>query len=450
MSKQSAHFVAIVGGGIAGSEAAYQLSQRGINSVLFEQNHLPYGKIEEGLPKWHINLRNQEEQKIDDKLQLSGVHFVPGVRFGHHIRLKELLDWGFSAVLLAFGAWRDRRLLIPEIDQYIGKGFYYQNAFVSWFNHNHQTGYSGPICEVRDQAIVVGGGLASLDVAKILMLESTVQAMCKQNYPADILTLEREGITAVLKKYNLNFRKLGLHGCTIFYRKRIIDMPLAPMPENVEEKRKEKIYELRRRILQNFQQKYLFKVEECHSPVDKIVSNDRMQGLIFQKNRYLDGAFYANGEERLPVHSPLVISAIGSVPEVFPEVPVRDELLDIEDSKTGKLRGFDNVFALGNAVTGRGNIRESLIHSRDVSRQIMEEFLSGNDFTITEQVRAQENNTRKVVAEIGERLRHWRLPPAEVREQILRRIREMQQRVGYAEDYPGWIQRYRPPRLEDQ
>jgi flavin-dependent dehydrogenase len=70
------HFVAIVGGAVAGSEAAYRLSQRGIYSVVFEQNALPYGKIEDGLPMWHVKLRNSEERKIDDKLTQPCVFFV--------------------------------------------------------------------------------------------------------------------------------------------------------------------------------------------------------------------------------------------------------------------------------------------------------------------------------------------------------------------------------------
>ncbi|TDI96521.1 MAG: oxidoreductase, partial [Caldithrix sp.] len=37
------HFVAIIGGAIAGSEAASRLADRGIYTVVFEQNLRPYG-----------------------------------------------------------------------------------------------------------------------------------------------------------------------------------------------------------------------------------------------------------------------------------------------------------------------------------------------------------------------------------------------------------------------
>jgi flavin-dependent dehydrogenase len=71
------HLIAIFGGAVSGAEAAYQLSQRGIESVVFDQNILPYGKIEDGLPKWHAKLRDQEEEKINQKLNHELIHFVP-------------------------------------------------------------------------------------------------------------------------------------------------------------------------------------------------------------------------------------------------------------------------------------------------------------------------------------------------------------------------------------
>ena len=50
------HIVAVFGGAVSGAEAAFQLAERGIKTVVFDQQLLPYGKIEDGLPKWHAKL----------------------------------------------------------------------------------------------------------------------------------------------------------------------------------------------------------------------------------------------------------------------------------------------------------------------------------------------------------------------------------------------------------
>ena len=78
----SKHMVAIFGGAVSGAEAAYQLSQKGISVFVFDQNTLPYGKIEDGLPKWHVKLRDKEEKKINEKLSHPLVTYVPNVQLG--------------------------------------------------------------------------------------------------------------------------------------------------------------------------------------------------------------------------------------------------------------------------------------------------------------------------------------------------------------------------------
>jgi len=53
------HLAVVVGGAVAGAEAVAQLTARGIRCVVLEQNPRPYGKIEDGLPRWHVKLRAQ-------------------------------------------------------------------------------------------------------------------------------------------------------------------------------------------------------------------------------------------------------------------------------------------------------------------------------------------------------------------------------------------------------
>lgn len=109
-NSNQAHCVAVIGGATAGAEIASRLAERGVAVFVFEQNRRPYGKIEDGLPRWHEALREKEYETIDAKLTRSGVEFVPNTKIGRDVAFAELAnEWGFSAVVLANGAWRTGR-----------------------------------------------------------------------------------------------------------------------------------------------------------------------------------------------------------------------------------------------------------------------------------------------------------------------------------------------------
>ena len=52
--------VLIIGGAVSGSTAVKKLTDEGIRCVVVDQNRMPYGKIEDGLPRWH------EKQRINE------------------------------------------------------------------------------------------------------------------------------------------------------------------------------------------------------------------------------------------------------------------------------------------------------------------------------------------------------------------------------------------------
>ncbi len=198
MSKQATHYVAIIGGAVAGSVAAEILAERGIQVVIIEQNKKPYGKIEDGLPRWHREQRTQEYARIDARLKKPGVTFSPSTRLGSDLDFKELVDqWGFSAVILANGAWRDRNVGVEGADEYIDKGLIYQNPFIYWYNHKNEKSYSGPRYEAPDETLVLGGGLASIDVVKILQLENYERALRAKGVETGMHELEKKGIPAI-------------------------------------------------------------------------------------------------------------------------------------------------------------------------------------------------------------------------------------------------------------
>ena len=54
------HVVAVIGGATAGSEVAHILAERGALVAVIEQNSRSFGKIEDGLPRWHAKQRKDE------------------------------------------------------------------------------------------------------------------------------------------------------------------------------------------------------------------------------------------------------------------------------------------------------------------------------------------------------------------------------------------------------
>jgi len=442
MEIHPAHVGCVVGGGIAGSEAAARLAERRIHCVVIEMEALPYGKIELGLPKWHAKQRDQEERKIDQNLDNPYIHYVPCTRLGEDITLDEIQGWGLSTTLLAVGAWRDRPLAVPGIDEFQGKGFYYQNPFVAWFNQCHEPAYLGSDIELCDDAIVIGGGLASIDVVKILMLGLTQAALQKRGIEPNLLTMEKKGIPRTLETLGISWSELGLKGCTLYYRRRAQDMPLIPLEGLVDPAREEKAKQVRAKVLNNARAKYLFEFKPCRLPVDKVVEDDHIAGLTFRKTRVTE-----NGVEILPdtehaVRSRMVISSIGSLPELIPGVPTERELYRIENETTGKLVGFEGVFALGNAVTGRGNIRASRLHARQVSEWVMDEYLK---WSLSDGERlAQASYSGQAIGN-----HHDLLSPDQIKD-ILGNASRFQHKAGYDGNYRRWVERHLPIRLENQ
>jgi len=441
------HYVAVIGGAVSGSATAFQFASRGIKTVIIDQQALPYGKIEDGLPKWHSKLRDKEEGKIDERLAHPNITYVPSIRLGTDITFEELCSWGFTAIVLATGAYNDRPLPVEGIDEFVNNGFYYQNPFFIWYNHFHEPGFDGLHHDILDDAIVVGGGLASLDVVKALMIESVQKKLNEKGHDVDMFTLDRS-IVKVLDELGYTLSDLGLKGCRLFYRRRTIDMPVTPMATDTPEKL-EKAQGIREKLLHNFTTKYLFRFYDCHMPVDKIVKDGKLEGLVFQKTEVIDGkAVPVEGTEH-EVEGPLVISSIGSIPELLKGIPSQWQMFKISDMNTCQVEGYDNVFAVGNAVTGQGNIKESFKHGNELSARIMDDSLGWTEehFEVYSEVTA--SGVADQAAEIAGKFSDSNLLSADKVEELDGKVQELQQRSGYSGDYTSWRNKNIPVRLED-
>jgi ferredoxin--NADP+ reductase len=442
MAERPYHFVAIVGGAIAGSVAAEIFADHGIRVVVIEQNKRPYGKIEDGLPRWHQEQRKQEYGRIDARLKKAGVFFVPSTKLGRDIEFQDLCDkWGFSAVVLANGAWRDRELGIPGAEEFVDKGLVYQNPLIYWFNHKNDRGYTGPRYQVPDEALVVGGGLASIDVVKILQLENYERALRARGIETDVYELEKKGIPAVCKMHGIAPEDLGVKGCMLIYRRREQDMPLAQAPENATPDQITKTEAVRKKLLRLAQEKYLFRFQDRLVPTELLAEDGRLVGLKVAETKVEGRKVEVVAGSEHELRTTMVISSIGSVPEEIPGVMMRGEYYDFEDEVLPRYAGSEHVFGVGNVVTGRGNIRASLIHSQEATTKLIEDYIGVADegsaparFYAGAEARgtSQAHAVRDRV-EVMPGLSSLEIAALE------RRIRVLQERVGYAGEYDSWI-----------
>ncbi|MCW8138150.1 MAG: FAD-dependent oxidoreductase [Planctomycetota bacterium] len=436
MVDKPCHAVAVIGGATAGSTVAEILAAAGCQVVVFEQNERPYGKIEDGLPRWHDKQREMEYRKIDERLRRPGVTFVPRTKLGQDLDFLELArDWGWSAVVLANGAWKDRPLDAAGAGDVVDRGLVYQNPFVYWFNHYHEVGYAGPRYEVPDEAVVVGGGLASIDVIKIIQLELYARALRARGVTPDVIAMEHEGIPKYCQAHGIDDPSaLGVKGGVLLYRRRIDDMPLSPMPKGANEKQIAKAGEVRHKILSKCQSNFLFQVRPQTLTRELVIEDGRLRGLVVCKSEVQgrDAAPVPGTEETL--RTDLVVSSIGSIPEPLTGVEMKGVYYAFKDWDTGEYGPLPGVFASGNVVTGQGNIKASLDHGKQVAQHLIERYLDCGPASAAAATTA---------AAVTEHLARKGPLPAEKVDALLERARARQREVGY-DDYASWIQKVTP------
>lgn len=451
MANLGQYFVAVIGGAISGSVSAEILADRGIRVAVIEQNNRPYGKIEDGLPRWHVEQRKQEYARIDSRLRKPNVYFVPSTKLGRDLDFEDLCkNWGFSAVILANGAWRDRDLGVPGAADFVDKGLVYQNPFIYWYNHKNEKSYTGPRYETPDEAVVVGGGLASIDVVKVLQLENYERAMKARGIETNIHELEK-GIPAACKAHGVRPEDMGVKGCLLIYRRREQDMPLAQPPDNPTPEQIAKTEQVRQKMLRLARDRYLFRFQERRLTTGLVVENGHLAGIKVAETK-IEGrrAEPIPGSEQ-ELRAPLVISSIGSVPEVIPGVVMKGDYYAFTETEDfPRYSAADRVYGVGNVVTGQGNIRVSLVHSQQVTNHLIENYMGigdGEPDIVALQAPAEE---RAAVQAEGVIERLESLPPLSSEElaKVEQRVRSLQEKAGCTCDYDAWIAKVTPPDLE--
>ena len=444
------HYVAVIGGSISGSEAASILAQNGFKVVVFDMNKLPYGKIEDGLPNWHINLRNRQISEIDKKLNHPNIRYVPMTKVGRDIKFIDLVNnWGFSAIILANGAWKDRHLPIEGIDKFMDKELIYQNSFINWFNHKHEASYKGKNYTIKNNNLIIGGGLSSLDVIKVVMIELVQkQLKLEKGIEVDLFSLEKYGIQKVLEEHNLTLESIKVIKPKLVYRRTARDMPLKS-PKDDSKENIEAAKAVSEKLLNKYLVKYLFEFIPLSIPVNFTEKENKLTGVIFQKVKVENGKIKPVEDSLFEIKTELLISSIGSIPEKIEGLQYDYSSLKMRDEADYHVYGYDNVFSVGNAVTGKGNIQESKKHGKQMTKLIMDKHLTEDAFekwlinhnnNIKEEINDQLESIVKEISEL-------RIQPESIIQGILDKTDEIHQKNNFS-NYTDWVHKNIPKRLE--
>jgi NADPH-dependent glutamate synthase beta subunit-like oxidoreductase/Pyruvate/2-oxoacid:ferredoxin oxidoreductase delta subunit len=152
--KESGKQVAIIGGGVAGIAAAYQLRRLGHGATIFDEREELGGMTRYGIPGYRMprDVMDGEIQRILDM----GVATRMQTRVGRDISFEQL-EQDYDAILLAIGAQQGRTLNVPGGD---APNCVSGVAFLAAFNE-------GRMQQTANKVVVIGGGDTAMDVVSV-------------------------------------------------------------------------------------------------------------------------------------------------------------------------------------------------------------------------------------------------------------------------------------------
>ena len=167
-------------------------------------------------------------------------------------------------------------------------------------------------------------------------------------------------------------------------------MPLSDIPPDAPAKRADALRQARAKILDKAQRKFLFEFQEFRAPSGVIVENGAMVGVNFSRTE-VDGQVRTCREcgDRARADD-------DKLDRQHPGTDSRNSAegrgLYLCRSEVGLLMdGPTAVFAAGNVLTGKGNIKDSLESGTEIGTRVAEAYLglSGEELKIAEGARKE-------------------------------------------------------------
>lgn len=316
--------VAVIGAGPGGLTAALRLAQRGYRVTVFEKYATPGGMLTWAIPEYRLP-RAIVEAEIDN-IRRAGVDIRCNQALGVDFTLDDLLGaMGFSAVILAIGAHKSRRMGIAGEDkQGVINGLDFLRDVVLSADASRQR-------EVKGKRVgIVGGGDVAIDVARCAW-------------------------------------RLGASQVHVLYRRAGEHMPAAHLPEEIEAAMQEGV-----------------QFHTLVNPVE-VLGEAQVTGIRVQRQRL--AAFDASGR-RKPVgldadsyelKLDMLIPAVGQTPDLAWAAQA-----DLQTTPGGALAVGDafntsraGVFAAGDAVRGPATIVDAVADGNLVAAAVDDWLANG-------------------------------------------------------------------------
>jgi NADPH-dependent glutamate synthase beta subunit-like oxidoreductase len=306
--------VVIVGSGPAGLACAFELVMQGCEVTIMDALDRPGGMLMGGIPAFRLP-RPVLEHDVQ-VIRSLGAAFVGSVRLGDGLSIEDI-QRDADGVVLATGAWKDLALGVVGEQS---SGCFQCLEFLRMVN-------KGLLRKLAGTVVVIGGGNAALDTARSSL-------------------------------------RLGPEQVFIVYRRSREEMPASP--EEIDAAIREGV-----------------KIRYLEAPTKIIGDSGRVRGVELMKMEL--GEIDETGRRRpVPIEgstgiegAEVVISAIGQQPELsFLESAAITENGTAWCDEAGMVRGYEGVFAAGDAVSGPSTVVEAIASGKAAARRVMD-YLKG-------------------------------------------------------------------------
>ena len=188
--------VAVVGSGPSGMYAADALVGQAdipVEVDVIDRLPVPFGLVRYGVAPDHLSIRSVRDT-LDKTLDRPGVRFLGNVEVGEDLSMADL-HAHYDAVILTYGASRDRRLGLPGEDL---PGSVAATDFVAWYcgHPDADRALFEDLIPRATSVVVVGVGNVAVDVTRVLA--KTVDELDHTDMPQHVLdTLARSQVTDI-------------------------------------------------------------------------------------------------------------------------------------------------------------------------------------------------------------------------------------------------------------